>query len=132
MKYLLTVLITFTLSCHNPPTLETRVKEYMKDSVVPRFNDPSTYEYVSMEVDTFRGRNYVQNIREIYKDTTLGKEYFDMHNREADSLSLNSKYMDSIFHIEVKVNFRGKNKMGALILDNINLRYFPSLNKFLE
>ena len=48
MKKLIFVLLI--ASCSNAPkTLESRVKDYMKDSVVTSFNDPKSYEWVSMD-----------------------------------------------------------------------------------
>jgi hypothetical protein len=126
MKYLLTLLIAGALSCNdgaNDFSIESRVKHYMTDSIVPRFNDPKSYEFVSMEVDTFKGSDYVKR---------LSSSTTESIKKEADSLASQRGFMDSVLHVKINVSYRGKNKMGALILDQIKLRYFPSLNAIKE
>ena len=36
---------------------------------------------------------------------------------------------DSLHHIKFEVSYRGKNKMGPIILNKNNLFYFPAENK---
>lgn len=37
---------------------------------------------------------------------------------------------DSLNHLNIRVNFRGKNKLGALVLNKMPLSYYPSGNRF--
>lgn len=104
----------------------------MKDSVVPTFNDPSSYEFVSMEIDTLKGGDYIKNLRQLYKieDTTImSKETILTNIKEADSLDKLATYKDSIFHININIKCRGKNKFGGLILNDVKFKYFPSTDR---
>ena len=128
----------------------------MKDSVVVDFNDPKSYEYVSMSFDTLRGKNfhslnvdiYTSDITSIYKNQTKtitenpdfssseietilkpGDILIEEFKRQRDSIRRNPIKPDSILQININVKCRVKNKMGALILDEIRLLYFPSTNK---
>jgi hypothetical protein len=51
MKKLIFILLI--ASCNTASnSLESRVKDYMKDSVVTKFDDPKSYEWVGMSIDT--------------------------------------------------------------------------------
>lgn len=128
------VLLAFSclfIACSTPPSMENTVKKYMTDSVVPRFNDPSSYQFVSMKVDTFTGKDYIHNIRALYVDTLLfSKDKIAEEQAEATSLEKRPGYSDSVIDLEVTVDYRGKNKLGALILDHLNLTYYPVQKRF--
>jgi hypothetical protein len=133
MKYLLTVMLFSALfACNNDPNVEAMTKAYMKDSIVSTFNDPHSYEFVSMKVDTLMAGEYASRLQEGLnsEDTSsLGKEFFERDNRKIAALKSNPNYKDSILHLNINVKYRGKNKMGALILDNVNLVYLPKENR---
>lgn len=132
MKYTLTLLIFTAFSCNNKTTLEARAKQYMKDSIVPKFNDPSSYELVSVKVDTLKGSDYISNLKQLYADSSLvTRDTYEEKQKEIATLSATPGYADSVINIHVAVAYRGKNKMGALILDKTNLRYSPIDNKFI-
>ncbi|MDE3252509.1 MAG: hypothetical protein KGO92_06855 [Bacteroidota bacterium] len=119
------------LSCSSKPNIETRVKKFMKDSVVNTFNDPSSYEFVSMTVDTFKLKDYISNTRLIYGDTT----HFDSikaKNELARAAELEKRNIDSIINYQIKVKYRGKNAMGALTLNEINLIFDPLTDKLVK
>lgn len=133
MKYLLILVTVYLSSCNNQPTLEASVKKYMTDSVVPRFNDPSSYEYVSMKTDTFTGGDYIEKIKNLYADTMIyNKETIVEKRKEVSELSSVPGFYDSVLNIQIVVNYRGKNKMGAIVLDKTKLRYSPTKNTITE
>ena len=133
MKYLLTITLISILSCNSKSDIETLVKQYMKDSVVPKFNDPASYQFVSMKIDTFKGQDYLKNLQELYiNDTLADKNVIEEKKKEITKLSSSPGYSDSILNLQIEVKYRGKNKMGALILDDLDLRYFPQENKIVE
>lgn len=131
MKYLLTLMVVCALSCsstNNQADIESRAKQYMMDTVVPRFNDPASYQFVSLKVDTLTGADYLKNLKRSYIDTDtslLGTAVYNEKLKEISDLSAIPGYADSVLLLNIEVEYRGKNKMGALILDKTDLRYFP-------
>ena len=132
MKYILTILIVSALSCNSnsgsQANIEERAKQYMKDSIVPRFNDPTSYQFVSLKVDTLTGADYLKNLQRSYIDTDtslLGTDTYNEKLKEMSDLSVIPGYADSVLLLNIIIEYRGKNKMGALILDKSELRYFP-------
>lgn len=133
MKYSIVAIAIIFAGCNTQPTIESAVKKYMTDSVVPRFNDPASYQYVSMKADTFKGGDYIDNIKSLYADTTLyNPATIDEKRKEISDLSSIPGFRDSVLNIQIEVNYRGKNKMGALILDKTKLIYSPSKNTISE
>lgn len=133
MKNLLPLFCCLIISCSSPVTTEQRVQKYMTDSVVPRFNDPASYQFASMKIDTFRGRDYYENIKELYADTSLFTPgVVEEKHKELEEIEKNPRYMDSILNLQIQVDYRGKNKMGALVLNTMKLRYYPSDNRIEE
>lgn len=139
MKYLYLILVIAVWSCNSKENrkaiIEDRAKRYMEDSVVPRFNDPTSYQFVSLKVDTLTGADYLKNLKRIYIDTDtslLGSVVYFEKQKEISQLSAIPGYTDSILLLNIEIKYRGKNKMGALILDETHLRYFPKENKITE
>jgi hypothetical protein len=131
-KTQLVVLTVFLTACNNKADIAERFKLYMKDTVVKGFNDPSSYEFVSIKIDTFRGKDYIENTRSLYKrgDTILHTaQRIEEKLSEADSLGKIPGYSDSVWNYQAELSFRGKNKMGALVLDKVNLTYTPASDK---
>ena len=143
-------------SCNSKPSFESRIQSYMKDSVVVNFNDPKSYEYVSMQADTVTGKDYDTSmvemynryINDIYQTQTKmiendfssdtmgmysvlkpGNETIDKFENDIKKIRTKPSPPDSIYNINVIVKFRGKNKIGALILDETRLKYFPKEDK---
>lgn len=131
MKYLLTLMAIIALSCNSSTQqgdFEEKARQYMKDSVVPTFHDPSSYEFVSVKVDTLTGSDYLKNLKKGYIDTDtslLGSGVYNEKNKKIQELSAVPGYNDSILHVNLEVSYRGKNKMGALVLKNKSLVYLP-------
>lgn len=173
MRYLSMYLIIIALSCktNTTPSIEDLTKSYMKDSVVPYFHDPNSYEFVSIEKPDSITNHYValsekqKYLEELQKVTdkqhdnsivliadktastgttldneiiqqgkhidSLYKEHIALLNAQIERCDKRLLKPDSLNHLLIKVNYRGKNKMGALILDKKNLKYFPIKNKII-
>ena len=117
--------LIFACNTHAPSN-EEMVKKFMMDSIVPSFNDPKSYEFVSIKVDTFYGREYMENIKRYMEDTTLyTSENLANTRKEIAELESIPGYSDSILNFQYKVNFRAKNKMGGLVLGNTRIIYNP-------
>lgn len=131
-KLLICLLFAPFFSCHQSHTVEDRLRAYIKDTLVKAFDDPSSYQFVSLKIDTFRGSDFIHNERALYVkgDTLLhSEEIIDEKLAQIDSLSKTPGYADSIWNYQAELKFRGKNKMGALILDKVNLKYIPVEDK---
>jgi hypothetical protein len=128
MKLLLTVVIVVLLSCSsNNLNVENRVKNYMSDTVAVRLDDPSSYEFVDMKIDTVKGSDEYNDLKRLSENTVL----FDSVKREEMKKELaqmqsNSGYMDSTFKYYVTVNYRAKNKLGSKVLSQMKMYYYPS------
>lgn len=139
------------------PSLESKVKDYMKDSVVSKLDDPKSYEWASMTVDTVMRRKFSMEKVEkatndlktyqlklkiqqantnsdisngssnglIEADRNIEKSLSQLISIDSEIISTHSKFItspDTLLYHEINVKFRAKNKMGALILDNLKLR----------
>jgi len=124
MKYLI-ILSIILISCNNSKTLEDRVKNYMKDSVVTGFDDPKSYELVSIKIDTFKVKDYTQNVRQTLEITKSSSD-----STELDSLLKVDQ--SRLIDYQIHVNFRSKNIMGALMNNEYNYRLDPQTNKLSE
>lgn len=124
MKYLI-ILSIILISCNNSKTLEDRVKNYMNDSVVTGFDDPKSYELVSIKIDTFKVKDYTQNVRQTLEITKSSSD-----STELDSLLKVDQ--SRLIDYQIHVNFRSKNIMGALMNNEYNYRLDPQTNKLSE
>ena len=68
---ILAILTLASCGSNSNNNLESKVKKYITDSVVPTFNDPKSYEYISTVIDTFRVKDWAHNIEYFAKDTIL-------------------------------------------------------------
>ncbi len=170
MKKVIYILIAFAIfSCNSNSSLETRVKNFMKDSVVTGFDDPKSYEWVSMDkpdsvfihsIAEDRIKKYEKDNERLNLDIRLNKIELeseiakstgtatdkeiingllsiDSLNRHTiginkNNIDLYKGYLsrpDSLISINIAINCRAKNKLGALIMNTINLKLDPSNNK---
>lgn len=171
MKFAILLITGFIFSgCSSRPSIEQLAKRYMSDSIVSKMDDPSSYQFVSMDKPDSVSNHAVilkeqmqyltdlqseskeleaNNLKRINESidntgTKLDKD-ISQGRKKIDSLiniriaSLKEKdencrkqllIPDSLNHLILGVNFRGKNKMGALILDHMNLDYYPAENRF--
>jgi hypothetical protein len=137
-------------SCSQKKTLESRVKQYMKDTVVANFNDPSSYQFVSMAIDTMSEKKsyeielqwkgeYLENDKHRL-DSVLKEKDDIMAGILRDRIAADQKELDSLKANPIKdrqwylinVKCRAKNKMGALILNNMKFKYYPDIDKMQE
>lgn len=113
------------MACSTNQSMETRVKKYMKDSVASTFKDPSSYEYVSMTIDTFKLKDYIAEIRRNYKPViNFGKDV--QQNEPPEAAELEKKNADSIINYHITVKYKNKNADGASTLQDINLILDPN------
>ena len=124
--FLIGVALLFIAACNSGNDIASRMKSYMKDTVVARFDDPASYQFVSLRIDTFRGADFIHNLRLFYDDTTLlSSEKREADHRLVDSLLKVPGYTERILTYQGQLSFRGKNKMGALVLDSTRLFFDP-------
>lgn len=166
MKKILFAALLFS-ACKNSSNVESRFKNYMKDSVVVNFNDPKSYEFVSLQLDSVYNhqlaKNKIEEISEKIKEkesdlqanaimmkadqlaSTGTKTDIDIDIEKSieksiksaieiynDELKLYQKDLlapDFVNQINANLKFRGKNKMGALILSTQVLKLNLSKNK---
>jgi hypothetical protein len=143
-------LAIIAFSCSQKKTLESRVQAYIKDTVLQNFNDPSSYQFVSMSIDTMSEKETYEfglKWREDYlkdkqrrMDSALAVKDDIMANVLRDGIASDQKELDSLKANPVKdrlwylinVKCRAKNKMGALILNNMKFKYYPDVDKMQE
>jgi len=123
MKYL--ILLITIISCTatpNDPMID-KISAY----ITPRMDDPSSFEFVSLDkVDTVYFNEYRRAMIKIYEEDSdlFGDE---KSLRELDSLRKSTTLPDSsdIMEINVYCKVRGKNKMGALVLNDYTVTLTP-------
>ena len=156
---ILSAIICIISSCSSSPKgLESRVQSFMKDSVVTSFNDPKSYEWVSMnkpdsifihavakealdkDSSDIKSENRKFEIDKLEftnapEDADYVKKITEAHNHILlilnESMTRHQGYLsrpDSLININIVVNCRAKNAMGALILNTINLQLNPKDN----
>lgn len=148
------------VSCSPKTDLKEATEDFIKDSIIIKFNDPKSFELVNVKFDTIKMHSMIESEIESLTDDLKIKsnelefnkkemEYSDIDNinsyKEIDSLTkltiklLNESIKDSkikltkpdaIDHINTHVAYRAKNRFGALILDEMLLIYFPIEKKF--
>jgi hypothetical protein len=152
MKTVFTIIACFLIiGCGSKSnSLESRFKNYMKDSVVSQsFNDPESYEFVSLKMDTITNHKFerlsllddslkiLNIVRKIELDSLDGVT--DARSLRSTSLNIletnilrHEKELsnpDYIYKVEGTISFRAKNKLGAKIINQTKLSYFPSRDK---
>lgn len=110
----------------------------MKDSVVTGFNDPKSYEFVSMKIDTLNRAKYDtmlvrENFEAAIKSINEGGSRWEEKDKVYDSLRaiIRSDKGDSseVLKYSINVSFRSKNLMGALQLNEYKLGLTTKDNK---
>ena len=99
----------------------------MKDSVLTSFNDPKSFELVSITIDTFKTKDALKNTLDFLKYAS-DKEDSAKQLKKIDSLKLVNQ--NDILNYQFTISYRAKNKMGALTLDNMLLFYHPENKSF--
>jgi hypothetical protein len=153
MKSIFTLFVTVLLiscSSEKDDSLNKRFENYMKDSVVAlSFNDPGSYEFVSIDIDSVTNHEYARkNMKEdstkladlnqkIILDSLDG--YTDIRSNYTGSLHIYQSNIDRyrkdlseadyVYKVNALISYRANNKLGAKILDQTMLSYFPPTNK---
>ena len=118
---------SFFIGCKNEPSLKDKAEKFVKDSVLTSFNDPKSFELVSITIDTFKTKDALKNTLDFLKYAS-DKEDSAKQLKKIDSLKLVNQ--NDILNYQFTISYRAKNKMGALILDNMLLYYYQDQNKF--
>lgn len=157
------------VGCKNESSLKDKAEKFVKDSVLTTFNDPKSFELVSIKTDSVSNHLFIlhekgdlldelktensklsSNRLEMISDkmestgTALDKQILDsgklidsdinktisLINKSIEFCDKHLLIPDSLHHINVEVNYRAKNKLGALILDNMLLYYHPKSKSF--
>ena len=129
LRHILVIVIAASLSigCKNEPSLKDKAEKFVKDSVLTSFNDPKSFELVSITIDTFKTKDALKNTRDFLKYAS-DKEDSVKQLKKIDSLKLLNQ--DDILNYQFTISYRAKNEMGALILDNMLLFYHPENKNF--
>ena len=115
------------IGCKNETSLKDKAEKFVKDSVVTSFNDPKSFELVSTTIDTFKTKDALKNTQDFLKYAS-DKEDSAKQLKKIDSLKLLNQ--DAIINYQFTISYRAKNKMGALMLDNMLLFYHPENKSF--
>lgn len=115
------------VGCKNETSLKDKAEKFVKDSVVTSFNDPKSFELVSTTIDTFKTKDALKNTQDFLKYAS-DKEDSAKQLKKIDSLKLLNQ--DAIINYQFTISYRAKNKMGALMLDNMLLFYHPENTRF--
>ena len=128
MKYLLIIAVLFSACSSKKENIENDLKAYLEKEYRPSMNDPKSYEYVSMKIDTINGSVYdakksldILNNNSLPKSTILSM---------VDSIKAHPSKADSIYCYDIDVTLRGNNSFGAKILNNESVRYYPAEKRF--
>ncbi len=113
--------------CKNEASLKDKAEKFVKDSVLISFNDPKSFELVSTTIDTFKTKDALKNTQDFLKYAS-DKEDSAKQFKKIDSLKLLNQ--DAIINYQFTISYRAKNKMGALMLDNMLLFYHPENMSF--
>jgi hypothetical protein len=152
----------------NTNSLTDQTNQYIKDSLLPSFNDPKSYELVGMTFDSVTNHRDAQfQIDKLNSDLEIKKLKLEQQkldertdklestgtagdkkilasdsniqrltslqmsliNGEINEYKKTLAATDSISHVLIHVKYRGKNKMGALVLNDMTLRYDPLSKK---
>lgn len=154
MKSLLLACFVLTiLSCNHSASIESRMKNYMTDTVLKKFNDPGSYEFVELKLDSVY--NHKITSKYLYDDSlnlnhqklmmeieskSLDKEekeeylkhknnIIDLYASRIEQYKKELSEPDYIYRVNGNIKYRAKNKLGALVLGNITLSYNPVSDK---
>ncbi|MFP5041910.1 hypothetical protein [Parasediminibacterium sp. JCM 36343] len=118
------------ISCSSN-SLEDRAKKFMKDSIVVNFKDPSSYQLISLKIDTFRIKDHIENIKTSLLDSSLTKLLGDSLDKK-HLTELSKLNQDSIENLQINVRYSAKNSFNATIQDGLTFFYYPQTNRFIN
>ena len=137
MKYLV-IAIFFLNSCS---TKENELLKNGESFLKQNLNDPASYEKITAEIkDTITSYEFLKDAIK-YNTTRYEDEVkrespstmlTDFYSQKIDSLQKAMQVADSneVYYIELNYRYRAKNKFGALVVQNSQIRYFAKEAKF--
>lgn len=115
---LLSLISTLMLSCNLKSDPKENLKEEAEKMLKTNLNDPSSYEFVSFEIDTAEiqvARQRLTDLKTILPKST-SEIQTEIINDQIETLK--SKYDFESKNITYSLKYRAKNKFGALVLSN--------------
>lgn len=115
---LLSLISTLMLSCNLKSDPKENLKEVAEKMLKTNLNDPSSYEFVSFEIDTTEIQVARQRLTDL--KTILPKSTSEIQTEIINDQiqTLKSKYDFESKNITYSLKYRAKNKFGALVLGN--------------
>ena len=126
-KHFLLFAVSVFVGCTNEASLKDKAEKFVKDSVLTSFNDPKSFKFVSITIDTFKIKDALKNTQDFLKYVS-NKEDSTKELKKIDSLKMLNQ--NDLLNYQLTISYRAKNKMGALILDNMLLFYHPESKNF--
>ena len=136
MKKLL-IIYMIICSCNNKSSsseidngyVENLAKDFMKNTVIPKMQEPKPYEIVSAKVVVKRVAEHINDYRFVYDHFSFN--HFDSveNKKNLDSIIRVSSDPDSIISVTVNVGYKTKYQKGDIVLDSIKLGYDPVNHK---
>ncbi|MEO6637364.1 MAG: hypothetical protein ABIN25_03740 [Ginsengibacter sp.] len=124
------ILLILLVSCNNKSQkeidrghIEAMAKDFMKNTVIPKMQDPKPYEIDSANVVVKTEADQINDYRFVYEH--FSKNHFDsvQNKRHLDSMINISKKPESIISITVNVSYKTRYKYGDVVVDSIKLAY---------
>ena len=109
--------------------IEAMAKDFMKNTVIPKMQDPKPYEIDSAKVVVKTVADQINDYRFVYEH--FSTNHFDsvQNKRHLDSMINVSKTPDSIISITVNVSYKTRYKRGDEVVDSIKLGYNQGKDK---
>jgi len=148
------ILCSLLYACQSKPDLTALVKQHLKDSIVPRFHDPSSYKFDMIDIeDTTWGEQLNKEWEEeLYTNVRIAEQRIWLHSDDPtdtagiqllkDEMAAAEEVLqkakahplhrpDSIAYVRISVRVEGRKKTGEVKPGYIQLKFNPSTNKFL-
>ena len=114
---LLILTLLSIISCDLKPKNPTeKLKEEAENMLKHNLNDPSSYEFVSFEIDTFEIQVARQRLNDLKTILPKSKSEIQTEMINEQMEVLKSKYDFKSTNVNYSLKYRAKNKFGALVL----------------
>lgn len=120
-KYLIILVCICFFNCEKTKPKDILI-EKAENELKKTMHDPSSYQFVSFEIDTLEIQNAKLKIKDLEKILSKTKEESEISVINDEIESVKSKYGNQLTDntkLKYKLKYRGKNMMGALILNDI-------------
>lgn len=109
--------------------VENLAKDFMKNTVIPKMQEPKPYEIVGAKVVVKRVADHINDYRFVYDHFSFN--HFDSveNKKNLDSVIRVSPDPESIISVTVNVGYKTKYQRGDIVLDSIKLAYDPVNHK---